>query len=150
MRVFESLETFCAATGSELGTSEWLTITQERIDRLADATGDRQWIHVDPERAAEGPFGGTIAHGFLTLSLVPTLAETIYRVDGLSMGVNYGAEKLRFPHPVAVGARIRATATLGEVRDTRAGTQVRICFVIEVDGVDKPACVVEIVHVLAA
>jgi acyl dehydratase len=150
MRIFESLEAFCAAAGSELGTSEWLTMTQDRVDQFAHATGDHQWIHTDPERAAAGPFGQTIAHGYLTLSLIPTLAETIYRVDGLTMGVNYGAEGLRFPHPVPVGSRIRATATLTEIHSTRTGTRARISFVVEVAGVEKPACVVDVLYVLAA
>lgn len=150
MRIFESLEAFCAAAGSELGSSEWLSVTQERTDRFAEATGDHQWIHTDPERAASGPFGCTVAHGYLTLSLVPTLAETIYRVDGLSMGVNYGAERLRFPHPVPVGSRIRATATLSEVEPSAAGTRARISFVVEVEGVEKPACVVDVIYVLTA
>ncbi|MCK9930742.1 MaoC family dehydratase [Frankia sp. Mgl5] len=150
MRVFESLDAFTAVVGTELGTSEWLTVSQERINQFAEATGDRQWIHVDPERAAKGPFGGTIAHGYLTLSLVPTLAESIYRIEGLALGVNYGAEKLRFPHPVPAGSKIRATATLSAIDRTAAGSRVRISFVVEIEGVDKPACVVEVVYVLAA
>ncbi|MEU1953432.1 MaoC family dehydratase [Nocardia rhamnosiphila] len=149
MRIFQNLDEFTAAMGAELGTSEWLTITQERIDQFAEATGDRQWIHVEPERAARGPFGATIAHGYLTLALVPTLAESIYRIEGLTMGVNYGVEKLRFPHPVPVGSRIRETATLVSIDVTPAGTRARISFVVEIEGVDKPACVVDVVHVLA-
>jgi acyl dehydratase len=149
MRVFESLDAFTATVGSELGTSDWITVTQEQIDLFAEATGDHQWIHVDPQRAAQGPFGGTIAHGYLTLSLVPTMAESIYRINGLAMGVNYGAEKLRFPHPVLVGSRLRETATLTSVEAGPAGTQARIRFVVEIEGVDKPACVVEVVYVLA-
>jgi acyl dehydratase len=150
MRVFESLEAFTSAVGSELGTSEWFAITQERIDQFAEATGDRQWIHVDPDRAALGPFGTTIAHGYLTLSLVPTLANSIYRIEGLSVGVNYGADKVRFPHPVPVGSRVRETATLTGVTATPSGVQARITFVVEVEGVEKPACVAEVVYLLSA
>lgn len=150
MRVFESLDAFCDAVGTELGTSEWLTVTQEQIDLFAAATGDHQWIHTDPVRASSGPFGSTIAHGYLTLSLIPTLAESIYRVDGLTMAINFGIERLRFPHPVAVDSRIRATATLCEVEPSTAGTRVRLSFLVEVEGSAKPACVVDIVHVLAA
>jgi acyl dehydratase len=149
-RSFENLDAFRAAAGEELGTSDWLTVSQERINTFAEATGDHQWIHVDPERAASGPFGGTIAHGYLTLSLLPTLAESIYEVHGLTMGVNYGANKVRFPSPVPVDSRIRATATLREVADIPIGTQVVISFVIEREGADKPACIADVVYVMAA
>ncbi|WP_293784225.1 MaoC family dehydratase [uncultured Aeromicrobium sp.] len=149
-RVFESLEDFKAAAGEELGTSDWLTVTQERINTFADATGDHQWIHVDPERAASGPFGTTIAHGYLTLSLLPALAEQIYAVEGLAFGVNYGANKIRFPHPVPVDSRVRATATLKETSDIAIGTQAVISFVVEIEGVDKPACIAEVVYVMSA
>lgn len=149
-RVFESLDEFKAAAGEELGTSDWLTVSQERINTFADATGDHQWIHVDPERAATGPFGKTIAHGYLTLSLLPTLAEQIYSVKGLAMGVNYGANKVRFPHPVPVDSRVRATGTLKETSDIAIGTQAVISFVIEIEGVDKPACIAEVVYVMSA
>ena len=137
-------------TGRDLGTTEFRTITQEQINTFADATGDHQWIHVDPERAATGPFGGTIAHGYLTLSLLPALAESIYQVHGLTMGVNYGANKIRFPSPVPVDSRIRATATLREVADIPIGTQVVISFVVEREGGDKPACIADVVYVMAA
>ncbi|PYE12423.1 acyl dehydratase [Williamsia limnetica] len=150
VRRFENLDAFKAAVGTELGTSEWLTVTQEQVNMFADATGDRQWIHVDQQRAAAGPFGGTIAHGYLTLSLVPTLAESIYTIDGLAMGVNYGADKLRFPHPVAVGSRIRETATLTAISDRGTGTEAHVKFVVEIDGISKPACVVDVIYVLAA
>ncbi len=149
-RVFESLDEFKAAAGEELGTSDWVTVTQEQINTFADATGDHQWIHVDPERAAQGPFGAPIAHGYLTLSLLPALAENIYDVKGLAMGVNYGANKVRFPHPVPVNSRVRATGTLKETSDIAIGTQVIINFVIEIEGVDKPACIAEVVYVMAA
>lgn len=150
MRVFENLDAFKDAVGTELGTSEWITVTQQQINTFAEATGDRQWIHIDPERAAKGPFGATIGHGYLTLSLVPTMAESIYRIDNLAMGVNYGAEKLRFPHPVTVGSRIRETATLTSIKDGPGGTQAQIRFVVEIEGVEKPACVVDVIYVLAA
>ena len=148
-RVFSSLDEFKAAVGSELGTSDWVTVTQEQINTFADATGDHQWIHVDPERAASGPFGGTIAHGYLTLSLLPVFAQSIYEVQNLAMGVNYGANKVRFPNPVPVDSRLRATATLKEIADIAIGTQATISFVVEREGAEKPAVVAEVVYVMA-
>ncbi|NRQ48776.1 MaoC family dehydratase [Aeromicrobium stalagmiti] len=148
-RVFESLEAFKAAAGEQLGTSEWVTITQEQINTFADATGDHQWIHVDPERAATGPFGGTIAHGYLTLSLLPAFASQIYDIQGLAFGMNYGANKVRFPSPVPVDSRLRATATLVETKDIAIGTQGIVSFVIEREGADKPVCIAEVVYVMA-
>ena len=148
-RVFDSLDEFKAAAGQELGTSDWVTVTQEQINTFADATGDHQWIHVDPERAASGPFGGTIAHGYLTLSLLPAFSEQIYAVNGLAFGMNYGANKVRFPTPVPVGSRLRATATLKETADIAIGTQCIVNFVIEIEGGSKPACVAEVVFVMA-
>ncbi len=148
-RVFDSLDDFKAAAGEELGTSEWITVDQERINTFADATGDHQWIHVDPERAATGPFGGTIAHGYLTLSLLPAFGEQIYAVNDLAFGMNYGANKVRFPSPVPVDSRLRATATLKETTDIAIGTQCVVGFVIEIDGSEKPACVAEVVFVMA-
>jgi acyl dehydratase len=149
-RTFESLDAFRAAAGEELGTGDWYTVTQDTINLFADATGDHQWIHVDPERAAKGPFGTTIAHGYLTMSLVPTLAQSIYTVEGLTMGLNYGINKVRFPSPVPVDSRIRATATLREVADIPIGTQVVVSFVVELEGGDKPACIADVVYVMAA
>ncbi len=149
-RTFESLEAFRAAEGEELGTGDWHAVTQDQINLFADATGDHQWIHVDPEKAAQGPFGTTIAHGYLTVSLLPVLATTIYQVEGLTMGVNYGINKLRFPNPVPVDSRIRATATLREVKDIPIGTQAVISFVVEIEGVEKPACIADVVYVMAA
>jgi acyl dehydratase len=149
-RVFSSLDDLKAAAGEELGSSDWVTVTQEQIDTFADATGDHQWIHVDPERAATGPFGTTIAHGYLTLSLLPAFAAQIYDVQGLAFGMNYGANKVRFPSPVPVGSRLRGTATLKETSDIAIGTQVVITFVVEREGADKPACVAEVVYVMAA
>lgn len=148
-RVFSSLDEFKAAVGSELGTSDWVTVTQEQINTFADATGDHQWIHVDPEAAAKGPFGTTIAHGYLTLSLLPVFGEQIYEVQNLAFGVNYGANKVRFPNPVPVDSRLRATATLKEITDIPIGTQATISFVVEREGAEKPAVVAEVVYVFA-
>lgn len=149
-RVFDTLDDFIAAAGEELGTSDWITVTQEQINTFADATGDHQWIHVDPERAAEGPFGATIAHGYLTLSLLPVFSSQIYDVKGLAMGVNYGANKVRFPNPVPVDSRLRATATLKETADIPIGTQAVISFVVEREGAEKPALIAEVVYVMAS
>ncbi|HEU5038034.1 MAG TPA: MaoC family dehydratase [Nocardioides sp.] len=148
MRVFNSLDEVAAASGEELGTSDWLTIDQERVDRFAEATGDHQWIHVDVERAASGPFGGTIAHGYLTLSLVPYLGSQVFSFDTPGAKLNYGANKVRFPHPVKVGRRIRSTVTVGDVADLPAGKQVTLRHTIEIEGEPKPACVAETVVLL--
>ncbi|MFS0883726.1 MaoC family dehydratase [Aeromicrobium sp. 179-A 4D2 NHS] len=148
-REFETLADFKAAVGQELGTSDWVTVTQEKINLFADATGDHQWIHVDPEAAAKGPFGKPIAHGYLTLSLLPVFTEQIYSVKSVVMGVNYGANKVRFPHPVPVDSRVRATATLKDTQDIAIGTQAIVSVVVEIDGVEKPACIAEVVYVMA-
>jgi acyl dehydratase len=148
MRVFTTLEEVAEAAGEELGSSDWLTIDQDRVDRFADATGDHQWIHVDAERAAEGPFGGTIAHGYLTLSLVPMLGTEIFRLDTPGAKVNYGVNKVRFPAPVRVGTRVRAHATVGEVKDLPTGKQMTLRWTIEAEGETKPACVAETVVLL--
>ena len=131
--------------GKHLGYSDWLEITQERIDQFADATGDHQWIHVDPERAKAGPFGGPIAHGYLTLSLGPMLSPQAFIVTGISMGVNYGCGKVRFPSPVPVGSKLRLGATLKDVEDVAGGAQVTMEFVFEVEGAPKPSCVAEVI-----
>ncbi len=149
VRSFANLDEFKAAAGEELGTSSWIEVTQDRVNLFADATGDHQWIHVDPEMAAKGPFGGTIAHGYLTLSLLPVIAAECYSVGNIVMGVNYGTNKVRFPHPVPVGSRVRGIATLVETTDIAIGTQATIKFVVEIDGVDKPACVAEVLFVMA-
>ncbi len=142
--VFESPAELKNAIGKHLGYSEWLEVSQERIDQFAEATGDHQWIHVDPERARKGPFGTTIAHGYLTLSLVSCLLPTIVQVRGVAMGVNYGADRLRFPAPVPVGSKIRAGAELVEAGDTKDGAiQAKVRVTIEVEGKDRPACVVD-------
>jgi acyl dehydratase len=144
MRTFTTFDEVAAAVGEELGTSEWLTVDQERVNTFADATGDHQWIHVDVERSATGPFGGTIAHGYLTLSLIPMLGTTIFAFDTPGAKLNYGANKIRFPNPVLVGKRIRSTITLTGCDDLPAGKQV------EIDGESKPACVAETVVLLLA
>ncbi len=148
MRVFTSLDEVSEAAGQELGTSEWVEIDQQRVDTFADATGDHQWIHVDVDRAKDGPFGGTIAHGYLTLSLVPWLGSKVFSFDTPGAKLNYGVNKVRFPNPVLVGSRIRATVTLGEVTDIPAGKQATVRYTVEIDGVDKPACVAESVVLL--
>ncbi|MEU4267419.1 MaoC family dehydratase [Streptomyces sp. NPDC026092] len=142
-RIFTSAEELRAAVGEQLGHSDWLEIEQKRIDLFADATGDHQWIHVDPERAAGGPFGKTIAHGYLTLSLLPTLVPQIMRVEGMKMGLNYGTNKVRFPAPVPVGSRLRAGAVLTEVTEAGGGVQVTATVTVEREGGDKPVCVAE-------
>ena len=130
--------------GTELGTSDWYEITQEAVNTFADATGDHQWIHVDVERAkAESPFGGPIAHGFMTLSLAVPLATGTYTITDAAMGVNYGLNKVRFPAPVPVGSRVRATTTLTDVQEVAGGVQNTIAVVIEREGGDKPVCIAE-------
>ena len=131
--------------GQHLGYSEWVEITQEQVNLFADATGDHQWIHVDPERAKSGPFGGPIAHGYLTLSLGPMLMPQILSVKGISMAVNYGAGKVRFPSPVPVGSKLRLGAELASVEDVAGGAQVTMVFTFEVEGAPKPSCVAEII-----
>ena len=141
MRTFTSLDDVADASGQELGSSEWLTIDQDRVDQFADATDDHQWIHVDAERAAEGPFGGTIAHGFLTLSLLPHFASEVFRLETPGARLNYGLDKVRFPAPVPVGSRLRSHVRFGEVTDLPAGKQLVVHHTVEIDGVEKPACV---------
>jgi acyl dehydratase len=148
MRILDNLDTLAGMTGDELGLSDWLEIDQERVDRFADATGDHQWIHVDRERAAAGPFGGTIAHGYLTLSLIPFLGSQVFALETPGAKLNYGVNKVRFPHPVRVGSRIRSRVTMGEVTDLPAGKQLTLRHVIEIEDEDKPACVAETVVLL--
>ncbi|MDK1475703.1 MaoC family dehydratase [Streptomyces sp. 549] len=142
-RVFPSIDALRAAVGEVLGPSDWLEVDQKRIDLFADATGDHQWIHVDPERAADGPFGTTIAHGYLTLSLLPVLVPQVLRVEGVSMGVNYGVNKVRFPAPVPVGSRLRATVRIADVTEAGGGVQLAAEVTVEREGGDKPVCVAE-------
>ena len=146
MRVFTGLDEIRAAEGSVLGTSDWVTITQDTINAFADATGDHQWIHVDRERAAAGPFGGTIAHGYLTLSLVIPLLNELVDVKGVSMGINYGLNKVRFPAPVPVGSKVRLAAQLGAIEDAGVNAvQAVIDCTVEVEGGGKPACAAQAV-----
>jgi acyl dehydratase len=142
-RTFTSVDELRAAVGERLGYTDWLEIDQKRIDLFADATGDHQWIHVDPEKAVAGPFGTTIAHGYLTLSLLPLFGPQLIRVEGVAMSVNYGVNKVRFPAPVPVGSRLRATAVISEVSDVPGGVQLTTAFTIERAGGDKPVCVAE-------
>jgi acyl dehydratase len=145
MRVFESLDALRAAVGEHSGYSDWHVVTQEQINAFADATGDHQWIHIDPEKAAKGPFGTTIAHGYLTLSLIPMLASEVSRVEGVQMGVNYGCNKVRFPAPLPSGSKVRAGIQVKSVEDVPGGVQLVSEVTIEREGGDKPCCVAEIV-----
>ena len=148
MRVFTTIDELGDAVGEDLGTTAWLEVTQERVDAFADATDDHQWIHVDVERAKAGPFGGTIAHGYLTLSLIPRFSTELFRLDTPGPRLNYGLNKVRFPNPVKVGARIRAAAQIAEVSDVPAGKQMVTRYTIEIEGEEKPACVAETVVLL--
>lgn len=149
MRVFESLDEFKSAVGEQLGPSDWITVTQDKINGFAESTGDHQWIHTNPELAKDGPFGTTIAHGYLTLSLLPVFTDTLYDIKGLTMGLNYGANKLRFLTPVPVDSRVRATATLTGTDEIAIGTAATINFVVELEGAEKPALIAEVVYVMA-
>jgi len=144
-RMIEGIDGLKALVGEHLGYSPYTEITQEQVQTFADATGDQQWIHVDVEKAKAGPFGGPIAHGYLTLSLGPMLSPQIFGVSGISMGVNYGAGKVRFPSPVPVGSKLRLGATLQSVEDVQGGAQVTMVFVFEVEGAEKPSCVAEVI-----
>jgi acyl dehydratase len=139
----KSIEELKALVGTHLGYSDYRTVTQEEVNLFADATGDHQWIHVDPERAAAGPFGHTIAHGYFTLSLIPLLVGGLMKVDGVTMGVNYGSNKVRFTSPVPVGSDVRAGATLAAVDEVAGGVQIAMDVVVEVKGSEKPACVAQ-------
>ena len=145
MKTISGIEGYKALQGQPLGESEWLQVDQDRINQFADATGDHQWIHVDVERAKQGPFGAPIAHGFLTLSLIPTLTGGLIKVDGVRMGINYGLNRVRFPSPVRVGSRVRASVKNLSIEDVQGGVQVVNEVTISVDGQDKPACVAETV-----
>ena len=148
MRVFTTLDEVSDAVGEELGASEWLPVEQERVDEFAAATGDHQWIHVDVEKAKAGPFGGTIAHGYLTLSLLPFLGSQVFGLETPGAKLNYGVNKVRFPSPLPVGSRIRARVSVAGVTDLPAGKQMTLKHVVEIDGSDKPACVAETVVLL--
>lgn len=142
--VFKSAAVLEQAVGQSLGATEWLTIEQSRVDTFAEATGDHQWIHVDPQRAKTGPFGGTIAHGYLTLSLVNYFLPQLMTVENLQMGVNYGCDRVRFPAPVRVGARVRGSGEITQVETLANGAvQVVVRVTVEVEGSERPGCVVD-------
>lgn len=148
MREIQGLAQLSALVGEELGVSDWHTVTQDQVQAFADSTGDQQWIHVDPVAAAAGPFGRTVAHGYLTLSLIPFLTKQVYRVNGLRMVVNYGLNRVRFPSPVPVGSRVRDRLTLLSVTASERGHQAVIRHHIELEGPGRPACVAETVSLL--
>ncbi len=143
MRVFNGVDELRAAVGSQLGVSDWVTVDQSHIDTFAEATGDHQWIHVDQERAKAGPFGATIAHGFLTLSLLPVLVSQTYRIEGTKMGVNYGLNKVRFTSPVPVGSKVRGNIELVDIADVSGGVQMTTKVTVEIEGSERPALVAE-------
>ncbi len=143
MRTFNGIDDVKSSVGEEIGVSDWYAITQEEIDRFADATDDHQWIHVDPEKARDTPFGGTIAHGLLTLSLGPKFAYGLYTIENVAMALNYGYEKVRFPSPVPVGSNLRMRATLAAADDVPGGVQMRVTQTFEIEGGEKPVCVAE-------
>lgn len=152
-RTFTTYDELAAAVGEHLGYSDWVTIDQQRIDAFAEATGDRQWIHVDPERAAAGPFGATVAHGYLTLSLLPALVASVVEYAGWSVKINYGSNKVRFPQPVLVDTRVRASVDLADVIAVPAGTQVTLKVTVQIEDAAgnpqaKPAVVAEILTLL--
>jgi acyl dehydratase len=148
MKVYEGLAQLEADLGRHIGYSDWMEITQERVDAFADATGDHQWIHVDPVRAAEGPYGRTIAHGYLTLSLLPVLGAEVMDIRGFSMMINYGVDKVRFPAAVPVGSRIRAGIELTSLERKRAGVQLNSVVTVEIEGSERPAVVAETVRMM--
>jgi acyl dehydratase len=144
MKTFQTLSELAACTGQEVAVSDWITITQQQVNRFAEATGDQQWIHVDPEKARAGPFGGPIAHGFLTLSLLPRFFESSFEILGSRLGVNYGLNKVRFTAPVPVGSRLRARMKLLATEPIdNAGMQMTWQVTVEREGADKPVCVAE-------
>jgi acyl dehydratase len=144
MKIFNGLDELRAAAGTQVGASDWMTMDQARVNTFADATDDHQWIHIAEAKAKDGPFGGTIAHGFLTLSLLPELISQVYRIDGTKMGVNYGLNKVRFTAPVPVGSKIRGVVDLAEVVDAKGGAvQVTSRVTVEIEGSERPALVAE-------
>ncbi|MBG01072.1 MAG: dehydratase [Acidimicrobiaceae bacterium] len=140
---FNSPQDLVGSEGMNLGSTNWREVTQDRIDLFAEATGDHQWIHIDPEKAKEGPFGATIAHGYLTLSMTNLFLPELLQVEQISMGVNYGVNKVRFPSPVVVGSRLRASGTIIEVSEISGGVQAVVSLIVEIENAPKPACVVE-------
>jgi acyl dehydratase len=145
MRTITGLDELKRAEGEDLGTSDWHEVTQEAIDAFADVTGDHQWIHVDVERAKETPFGGTIAHGYYTLSLVPMFNEQIFGLEGFAFALNYGLNKVRFPAPLPVGSRVRMHAKLAALEEIPGGAQITVAATFEHEGGEKPVCVAETV-----
>ena len=143
MKKFNELDEFAAAQGTQLGPTEWLEVDQDRVNLFADATDDHQWIHVDPDRAKDGPFGGTIAHGLLTLSLLPQFTRQLYTVSNIAMAINYGYNKVRFITPVRVGSKIRARAEIANVAQLEGAVQATVTVTVEIEGSDKPAAVAE-------
>jgi acyl dehydratase len=143
MKHFATLQSLQGQIGQSLGTSEWLVVEQSRIDQFAQATGDLQWIHTDPQRAAAGPFGATVAHGFLTLSLMAGMFDTAFVIDDVRMGVNYGLNRVRFPTPVRAGSRLRGHFKLQKYEPLEGGAQLTVEVTMELEGADKPACVAE-------
>ena len=148
MREFTTVEEIESAVGEDLGASDWVEIDQERVNQFADATGDHQWIHVDLEQAAAGPFGGTIAHGYLTLSLIPWLGSSVFGLNTPGAKLNYGVNKVRFPNPLLVGKRVRAHVKIAGITDVPAGKQLTLGYTVEIEGESKPACVAETVVLL--
>jgi acyl dehydratase len=144
--IVDGVDGLKALVGQHIGYSDWHEVTQEQVNLFADATGDHQWIHVDPERAKAGPFGGPIAHGYLTLSLAPSMLPQVVQVTGFPMAVNYGAGKVRFPSPVPVGSNLRIGAVLDSVDDVTGGVQVQMTLTFEVEGAAKPSCVAEVLY----
>jgi acyl dehydratase len=143
VKVFNDLNEFAAAKGSQLGPTDWMEISQDRVNLFADATDDHQWIHIDPDKAADGPFGGTIAHGLLTLSLLPHFSHQLYRVNGITLAVNYGYNKVRFITPVKVGARIRARGEVTAINQLEGAVQATTTITVEIEDSEKPAAVAE-------
>ncbi|MEH0421226.1 MaoC family dehydratase [Streptomyces sp. B21-083] len=148
VKTYKGLDDFEKAVGTVIGQSEWHTITQDDIDRFADVTGDHQWIHIDPEKAAKGPYGTTIAHGYLVLSLAPMMISEAARTDGLTAAINYGSNKVRFPAPTPVNSQLRGTVELAELRRAPQGAQAVLRVTVERQGGDKPVCVAEVVSLL--
>ena len=148
MRTINGIDEFESLIGQELGSSEWLTMDQDAINAFADVTGDHQWIHVDEARAAEGPYGATIVHGFFTLALIPKFSSEVFTIEGVSIRVNYGLNKVRFLQPVVVGSRLRGKVEVKDVIRGEKGTQVILQQTIEIDGQERPACIAEVVTLL--
>lgn len=148
VRIFEDLQAFKNVVGQELGTSSWVTITQTDIDVFAKVTRDEQWIHVDPERSARGPFGSTIVHGYLVMSLLASFSDEVYTIKGLESSLNYGSNRVRFPSPVPVNSRLRGVITLLEANELETGTQLVTRIVVEREGSDRPACVADVVYLM--